>query len=83
MSVEIVFGFKGLATRSDENEPISFIARPATQTRRHTSSTKRWKEHNVFVLLLNQLYCLKISRGFRFLKQKTTEFTTLQKKYIV
>ena len=68
---------KGVATRSDENEQtsftgqhetISFIARPATQTRRLTRSTKRWKELNVIVLLLNQLYCLKMSRGFRFLK---------------
>ena len=52
-----------VATSSYENEQngspvnanISFIARTVTQKRRRTSSTKRWKEHNVIVLLLSQL----------------------------
>ena len=29
------------------------------------------------------LYCLGMGRGFRFLKNKHSKFTTLQKKYII
>ena len=85
-------GFLGIATRSYENEQKSFTgqhetilfsARPATQKRRHTSSTKQWKKHNVIVLLLSQLYCLKMGRAFRFLKQKTTANLLLYKKNIL
>ena len=58
-----------MAKRSDENdqksftgqhETISFIASPATQKRKHTSGTKQWKEHNVIVLPLIQLFCSKM-----------------------
>ena len=53
-------------TFKGHHETISFIARPSTQKRRDTSSAKRWKEHNVIALLLNQLQLL-------FLETKKTQ----------
>ena len=38
------------------------------------------KMQNFIVLLLSQLYCLKVSRGFRFLKQKTAAHLLLYKR---
>ena len=84
--------YKGIATRSDENEQksftdqhetILFIARLTTRKRRRTIGTKRWKEHDVIVLLLSQSYCLKMSRGFRFSKQKTAANLLLYKRNIL
>ena len=67
-----------------QHETISFIAKPATRKQRHTSITKRWKEHDVIILLLSQLYCLIMSRGFRFFKTKNSiKLTTLYMKHIV
>ena len=76
----------GIATRSDENERNSFYVNTelfrlwhVIRGRSHASSTKRWKGHNVIVLLLNQLYCLEVGRGFHFLKQKTANLLLYKK----
>ena len=67
---------KGVAPRSVKNEKNrlqvntklfrSLLDLPHKRGRQ-PGSTKRWKKHNVIVLLLSQLYCLKMGRGFRFL----------------
>ena len=67
----------GVATRSDENERN----RSQVNTRLFRSSldlphdsedmpvsTTRWKERNVTVMLMSQLYCLGMGRGFSLKK---------------
>ena len=66
---------ENLARCSDENELnheqsntklFLPIARRAKSQRKHANNAKRLKAYNVIVLVLSQLYCLKIGRGFRF-----------------
>ena len=65
---------KVLPHRSDENEQnrsqvntkLFRSLLEVAHTNEDTSSIKRWKERNVIVLLLSQLYCLKLGGCFRF-----------------
>ena len=85
---------KGIATRSDENEqnrsqintklfrspldlPDTLLDTPVVQS----------DGKNTTLLFANcivcQLYCLKISRGFRFMKQNTKANLLLYKRYLL
>ena len=62
---------KWVESCKNQHETISFIARSVTRNRRHASSARRLKEHSVIVLILSQLQCLEMGRGFHFKKKVT------------
>ena len=74
------FQAKGVATRSNKNEQScsqvntkrfrSLLDQPHKNEDSPVVRSGGKKERNAVVFLLSQLYCLKMSRGFRFLKQK-------------